>query len=76
MDARTRLVELLKEFRTPICKGLNFKLPGVEGLADYLMANGLTILPEGAIILTKEEIAALNEYAEKHGSGGDALEKE
>ena len=37
------------------------------------------LLPDGAVVLTKEEIAALREYAEKHGAsrrGGEALEKE
>lgn len=34
------------------------------------------LLPEGAIVLTKEEIAALNAYQEKLNGGGDALEKE
>ena len=42
-----------------------------EDAADYLIANGVTILPEGAIILTKEEIAALNEYQKKHCTGGE-----
>ncbi len=41
-------------------------------LADHLIANGVTILPEGAIILTKEEIAALNEYQRTRG---DSIEK-
>ncbi len=46
-----------------------------EDAADYLIANGVTILPEGAIILTKEEIAALNKYHKMHGSGGNPCEK-
>jgi hypothetical protein len=41
----------------------------VERLADYLIANGVTVLPEGAIILTKEEIAALNEYQKNTSPG-------
>lgn len=47
----------------------------VERLADFLIANGVTVLPEGAIILTKEEIAALNEYQKKHCTGSDSNEK-
>lgn len=46
-----------------------------EKLADFLIENDVTILPEGAIILTKEEIAALNEYQSKHGAGGEPVEK-
>jgi hypothetical protein len=33
-------------------------------VADKLIANGVTILPEGAIILTRAEIEALNKYEE------------
>lgn len=47
----------------------------VERLADYLIANGVTVLPEGAIILTKKEIAALNEYQLKHFIGSEPNEK-
>ena len=35
-----------------------------EYLADHLLANSVAILPEGAIILTKAEIEALNKYEE------------
>ena len=42
----------------------------VERLTDYLLENGVTVLPKGAIILTRKEIAALNEYQKKHGAGG------
>lgn len=37
------------------------------------------LLPDGAVVLTKEEIAALREYTKKHGAsrcGGGAIEKE
>ena len=34
------------------------------------------LLPKGAIVLTKEEIAALNAYQKKLDGGGGALEKE
>ena len=37
---KTTLIEDLKDFRTPICEGLNAKLPDVEGIADYLTAKG------------------------------------
>lgn len=36
----------------------------------------ISLLPEEAIVLTKKEIAALNEYQKKLDAGGDALEKE
>jgi hypothetical protein len=35
-----------------------------EIVADKLIAKGVTILPEGAIILTRAEIDALNKYEE------------
>lgn len=35
-----------------------------EIIADHLIANDVTILPEGAIILTRAEIDALNKYEE------------
>lgn len=35
---------------------------------------GYRKIPEGAIILTKEEIAALNEYQKKHCTGGEPVE--
>lgn len=38
-----------------------------EIIADHLIANRVTVLPEGAVILTKEEIAALNEYQQTRG---------
>ena len=45
----------------------------VEGCSKYmadiiavvLVANGVTILPEGAIILTRAEVEALGEYEKK-----------
>lgn len=36
-----------------------------EIIANNLIKNGVTILPEGAIILTKAEIEALNKYEER-----------
>ena len=38
---RDRLIEDLKGFRTPICEGLNAKLPYAEELADYLLSSGV-----------------------------------
>ena len=35
---------------------------------------GYRKIPEGTIILTKEEIAALNEYQKKHCTGGEPVE--
>lgn len=40
---RERLIEILKGFRTPICEGLNAKLPDVDAIADYLLANGIIV---------------------------------
>lgn len=48
--------------------------PQMDEVADFLIKNNVTILPEGAIILTKEELAALKVYGKKR-KGGDALEK-
>ena len=36
-----------------------------ERLADFLLKNGVTILAEDEIILTRAEIDALNEYSER-----------
>lgn len=53
---------------------------GDENLADIvatdLYEKGCRIIPEGAIILTKEERAALNAYQKKLDAGGDPFEKE
>lgn len=38
---RDKLIEDLKGFRTPICEGLNAKIPYAEELADYLLENGV-----------------------------------
>lgn len=42
---RERLIEILKAFRTPICEGLNAKLPDVDAIADYLLAEGVIAPP-------------------------------
>lgn len=53
---REKLIELISQVQY---------MGGLEcRLADYLIANGVTILPEGAIILTRAEIEALNKYEE------------
>ena len=44
-----------------------------EVIATYLIANGVTILPEGAMILTRAELDALNKYEEKI-KAADAVE--
>lgn len=45
-------------------------------IAEAFYEAGYRKIPEGAIILTKEEIAALNEYQKKHCTGGESLEKQ
>ena len=37
---KATLIEDLKDFRVPICEGLNAKCPYVERLSDYLTAKG------------------------------------
>ena len=36
----------------------------IEDLADYLIANGVVVVPENSIILSKNEITALSKYQE------------
>lgn len=60
-----KLVELLRSdlcfFKNPLTdRNDGF----VERLAERMISEGVTILPEGAIILTRAEIDALNKYAE------------
>jgi hypothetical protein len=43
-------------------------------LSEHLYKVGYRRIPDGAVILTKEEIAALNEYQKKHCSGGESVE--
>ena len=42
---KQRLITLLGQFRTPIAEDICAKLPNVEKLADYLMKNGVIVLP-------------------------------
>lgn len=44
--------------------------PQMDEVADFLIKNRVTVLPKGAVILTKEEIAALNKYQKMLGKGG------
>ena len=44
--------------------------PDMDEVADFLIKNNVTVLPKGAVILTKEEIAALNKYQKMLGKGG------
>lgn len=61
-DVKKKLVELLK--------GKSIDLESdAEYVADLLIENGVTILPEGAIVLTRAEIEALNEYQKKLNEG-------
>jgi hypothetical protein len=53
---RDKIIELISQVQ--YMGGLEVKL------ADYLISKGVTILPEGAIILTRAEIDALNKYEE------------
>lgn len=61
-----KLIELLKSelcwFDNPL---IECNDGCVERLAERLISEGVTILPEGAIILTRAEIDALNKYEEK-----------
>lgn len=42
------------------------------GVAEILTVEGYRKIPEGAIILTREEIAALNRYQKERETGGAA----
>ena len=68
MKVKVKLTELLEK-ATEI-----MDCPQMHEIAEYLAKNRVTILPEGAVILTKEEIAALNDYQKKHFSGGEPVE--
>ena len=37
----------------------------VESLVEYLLTKGVTVITNDAIILTREELNALNEYAKR-----------
>ena len=61
-----KLIELLKSelcwYDNPL---RNMDDGCVERLAERLISEGVTILPEGAIILTRKELDALNKYTDK-----------
>ena len=65
MDVKEKLIQLIMD-ATRGCARYWASL-----IADNLIANNVTILPDGAIILTRAEILALNEYQKKHGAGGE-----
>ena len=71
-----KLIELLKSdlcwFNNPLC---NMNDGCVERLAERLISEGVTILPEGAIILTRAEIDALNKYADMVRRADDETNK-
>lgn len=68
MTVKEKLTELLEEATVVM------DCPQMNEVADFLIKHNVTILPEGAMILTKEELAALKVYGKKR-KGGDALEK-
>lgn len=56
---KDKIIELLEEAAEKM------DCPQMDEVADYLISKGVTILPEGAIILTRAEIDALNKYESK-----------
>ncbi len=56
---REKLIELLEEAAEKM------DCPQMNEVADYLISKGVTIIPEGAITLTRAELDALNEYEER-----------
>lgn len=63
---REKLIELLFNFRMAETKGEPRSIEKrYAEIADYLINNHLTMLPEDAIILTKAERDALNTYSDK-----------
>lgn len=60
---REKIKELLINFR--MAGGPHSMEDRYAETADYLINCGVTILPEGSIILTRAEIEALNTYSDK-----------
>lgn len=67
---RERLIEIISD-AVVRCRWLEINtgdfLSPVEAasiIADQLISSGATLVPEGAIVLTKAEIEALNKYEE------------
>jgi hypothetical protein len=67
MDTKTKLMGILG-LAASDAYSLDTRIE-TERLADYLIANGVTIIPEGAVIMTKDELKALVEYTEKNKTG-------
>lgn len=55
--------------------GYGFDRGTCNDIASQIQEQGYRKIPEGAIILTKEEIAALNEYQLKHFIGSEPNEE-
>lgn len=75
---RENLIELIEDIAPDVVTNCDQVCPkcttGCIGrLADYLLAHGVTILPEGAIILTRAEIDALNKYEEARKNEADKV---
>lgn len=76
-ERENQIVEMREDLREIFDEEYNkINLITAQNTADKMTAKGYRKVPEGAIILTKEERAALNEYQKKLDGGGDALEKE
>lgn len=73
---REKLIEIISDivvqnrFKLAICKSLS-PVEEASVIAEHLIARGVTILPEGAIILTRAEIEALNKYEEARKNEAD-----
>ena len=60
---REKIIELLINFR--MAGGPHSIEDRYAEIADYLIDKGVTILPEGSLILTRAEIEAMNTYSDK-----------
>lgn len=72
---KTKIAELIKEVMlvSRFQEVLGVTISAAEeasNIADHLIANGVRLVPKDAIVLTREEINALNEY-EKRRQGND-----
>jgi hypothetical protein len=67
---REKLIEIISDivvqnrFKLLLCKSLS-PVEEASVIADHLIAKGVTILPEGAMVLTKRELDALKEYGKR-----------
>lgn len=64
MDVREKQIE---ELLSELIKTNSYGT--LNAVAEHLVNAGYRKIPEGAIILTREEIKALNEYHKKHKTG-------